>query len=96
MTPFSTRRVADDTIAVIGEVDASTAGRLSAAFAAYGSNIRIDCSECTFIDSAGLAVLLDQLGRAQAAGGGVAVIDPSPPVRRLLEIAGLLHAFGLG
>ena len=76
-------------IAVSGELDMSNANRLEEvvedAVAAGPEKLIFDLRGLRFMDSAGIAVLL-------RAAGKVAVIElrePSPPVRRVLELTGL-------
>ena len=54
----------------------------------------IDLSDVTFIDSRGLSVLL----RAWTALGSDRVVtlrNPTPRIRRTLEVAGVAHAFAI-
>jgi anti-anti-sigma factor len=76
-------------IAVSGELDMSNSARLEAAVesAVAGGPERLvfDLSGLRFMDSAGIAVLLGAAGRV----GTIEVRDPSPPVRRVVELTGL-------
>jgi anti-sigma B factor antagonist len=84
--------------AVAGELDASTAPSLDAAFAelpAATSQVDVDLDGVTFIDSSGLRVLIALNDRVTAEGGRVVVSSASNPVRRLLEITGLESTFGV-
>jgi anti-anti-sigma factor len=89
MNALSITQLGGDTISVSGEVDAASAPQLTAAATALGSKVRIECSKCTFIDSAGVSALLAISERAKLAGGQVTLIDPSRAVNRLLELCGL-------
>lgn len=77
------------TITVTGEIDLSTASALDAslrAAAADASSVVADLSEVTFLDSAGLAVLVrlhDELG------GRLLLRRPSPQVSRVLSVTGI-------
>lgn len=53
------------------------------------SDVRVDCSAVTFMDSSGLRALLAAHNRLAGSGGSVRVVDASPFVRRLLDVAGL-------
>src|SRR3954470_14492816 len=55
----------------------------------------IDLSEVTFIDSAGVGVLLRVRRNAIEAGCTVRVTGPQPKVRRIFEIYGLVGLLGL-
>jgi anti-anti-sigma factor len=76
-------------IAVSGELDMSNAGTLEATvealLAEQPERLIFDLSRLRFMDSAGIAVLLSAAGRVAS----VEVRDPSPPVRRVVELTGL-------
>ena len=55
-----------------------------------GQLIEIDLSEVTFMDSAGIHCLLEFRKRAERYGPRLVVTHPSPPVRRVLEVSGLM------
>lgn len=93
MTPFAVRTIGPDAVAVVGEIDASTADEFAAAVGGLGPDVTIDCGECDFIDSAGLSVLLSLRSRVTREGGAVRLVDPSPAVRRLIEVSGLDGVF---
>jgi anti-anti-sigma factor len=93
VTPFQVHRLTTDTVAIVGEVDASTAAQFADACAALGPHVGIECSRCEFLDSAGISVLLKLRQRVDADGGEVTLFDPSPAVFRVLEVSGLLDVF---
>jgi anti-anti-sigma factor len=69
-----------------GEIDLSVADRLKEQIAAAaGTAVLVDLSECTFIDSTGIAVVL----LARRDGERVAIHSPSEQVRRVLDLTGL-------
>jgi anti-anti-sigma factor len=78
-------------LAINGEIDHSTAGEFDAA---VQRNLRpdktlfLDVSECPYLDSGGLAVLLSLVRQTRPAGR-VGVIGPSSNLIRLLQIVGL-------
>jgi anti-anti-sigma factor len=96
MTPFSVERTGPCTVSIRGEVDRAAAGTLEAVCEEVGDDIRIDCSGCEFIDSAGVSALLRLRAERVERGGSVTLVDPSPVVVRVLEITGLGEAFGVG
>lgn len=49
----------------------------------------------SFIDSSGLAVLLGRYRKAQERGGRLAVVNPTPQVRRVMELSGLTKLVGI-
>lgn len=93
MTPLAVRSIGPDAVAVVGEIDASTADEFAAAVGSLGPHVTIDCGECDFIDSAGLTVLLALRTRVNREGGSVRLVNPSPAVRRLIEVSGLDGVF---
>ena len=75
-------------VTVSGEVDISNVDLLKANVAAAMANrperLVFDLRDLRYIDSAGIAVLL-----AAAAESAVRLRDPSPAVRRVVELTGL-------
>jgi anti-anti-sigma factor len=85
-------------IAVRGELDLSTAADLEApledAIASGDASMLIDLTECEFIDSTGIALIVrawQRLDRnAEGDGAGrVVIASQNDQVRRVLEITGL-------
>lgn len=82
-------------VAVRGELDLSTAPELEGPLAeAIGAAepLLIDLSECEFIDSTGIAMIVrawQQLGDGAANPGRVVICSGSEQVRRVLEITGV-------
>ena len=78
-----------------GEVDHSNAPVLEEsvqkALRASGGHILLDLTECPYLDSGGLSVLLDAV-REVREKGWLGVIAPTPNVLRLFEIVGLVAA----
>ena len=82
------------TVRVAGELDPDTApkldGELRDAVQASGCvRLVVDLEAVTFVDSAGLAVLLDALQAMRAREGVLVLRNPSSLVRRLLDITAL-------
>jgi len=57
--------------------------------------LRIDVSDLGFIDSYGLGALVSARNSAAAKGVTMTLAEPSPPVRKAIEVTGLGHVFGL-
>lgn len=78
---------------LIGELDTASAPILRDGLAHLvdegATRLEVDVSELAFIDSTGLTVMMEQWHRLQAMGGSLALLSPSPPVLRMLEITGL-------
>ena len=76
-------------VAVSGELDISNAATLEATVAALAAErperLSFDLSGLRYMDSAGIAVLLGAATKLKE----VHVRDPSPAVRRVIEITGL-------
>jgi anti-anti-sigma factor len=80
---------------VIGELDVSTAGPIYSAIepvlATRPDRIVFDLSELRFMDSSGLRIFLaiaDQIAEVE-------LLDPSPIIRRVIELTGTSGAFTL-
>lgn len=83
-------RASPGCVAVAGELDMATAPLVHNAlqpFIRTGGRLRIDLRDVTFIDSSGLD-LLAATAAALGTTGRVVVIDPSPVVRRLIDLDG--------
>jgi anti-sigma B factor antagonist len=77
------------TISLSGELDSSNVGELdttvSAILAERPDRVIFDLSRLRFIDSAGISILV----RVAAEVGTLQIRDPTPIVRRVIEITGL-------
>jgi len=82
--------VVDGVIHVCGEIDLKTAPELDACLGEADGEVRIDMSAVTFVDSVGLSVLITHHRRHLSQGTTLRIVAVSQPVRRLLEITGLL------
>jgi anti-sigma B factor antagonist len=83
-----------------GELDLDRADEvrdnLAAASAEPGCRyLRIDVSGLDFIDSYGLGALVSARNSAAAHGVTLTLAQPSPPVRKAIEVTGLGDVFGL-
>jgi anti-anti-sigma factor len=79
-------------IGIGGELDLAVADRLAEAIARCGEDqILIDLTDCEFIDSTGIAVIVRaHRARANDGGGRIVAHSPSHQVRRVLGVTGLL------
>ena len=89
-------------VAVAGELDQATAdelrGPLRKTIEDGISAVMIDMSDCKFIDSTGLGVIVEAWQELQARNGDSAALSiccPAVEVRRLLEVTGLDQAIAL-
>lgn len=84
-----------------GELDHATAPDLRTpldeAINEGGRSFLIDLSDCTFIDSTGLSVIVHARSRVidEDHNGGFEICCPDAQIRRLLEITGIDRAFGV-
>lgn len=87
-------------IVMRGELDRLVAERFSRALRdaelSAAERIVIEASALTFIDSAGLALVLQAARRAGAQRRTLVVENPSQPVQRLLELAAMTHLIANG
>lgn len=84
-----------------GELDLSTAGQLEGpleeAIGAPDAAVLIDLTDCTFIDSTGIALVVRAWQRIDAEAGnggegGLVLCCQSEQVRRVFEVTGLEHS----
>ena len=86
------------TVTVRGELDAFSQPELRGPLMQLiddGFTVDIDMADVAFIDSSGLGVLIAAWKACDLTGRGVAVLNPSPAVHRLLEITGQLERFSV-
>lgn len=100
--PFTVNAQSQDglhTVSVAGELDQGTAPELRTALdAGLGDSVHavlVDLSDCDFIDSTGLSLLVETKRRLAEQARGFAVCCPHADVRRLLELTGIGEAVNL-
>ena len=77
-------------ITVRGELDAMSAPDVHAALgAADEGDVEIDLAGVTFIDSSGLAAVIEAYLRLRPAGRRLILVGRSPVVQRLLDLSGV-------
>jgi anti-sigma B factor antagonist len=83
-----------DVLAVSGEIDIASSSRLIPALndvVVKGEGpVIVDLSDVEFMDSTGLALLLNALRRVTRRGHGFAVVCPAGPVRRVFEVTDMV------
>jgi anti-sigma B factor antagonist len=92
-------QVGDDcrelTVRLHGELDVATVPLISEAIESSrvdgSSSLVIDLQDLSFMDSSGIALLVQLANRAES----VRVRNPLPNVRRVFELTGLVRHFGL-
>lgn len=87
------RSNADTTVFASGEVDYGSASRLRSVLVdlahQHDTDVVVDLSAVTFIDSTALSVLVQAKQRFESAGQRMWVIGAQPRVARVLELSGL-------
>ena len=84
------------TLTLAGEVDLAAHTRFQSEVAQSwdgSTDLVIECSGVTFLDSMGLRVLVHAMQRASANGRYVTLAAPSKPVIRVLDLAGVRSLF---
>lgn len=81
------------TASIFGDIDHHSARemrlRIDSEFAEGGvDSLVLDLSGVKFMDSSGLGLILGRFSKATAAGAAFGVVNPSDPVKRVLDIAG--------
>ena len=86
-------------IAVTGELDLSAASRfaitLSRAADSPAEGLMVDLSNCSFIDSTGVSLLLNASRRQTRAREGLAIVCPNPTPHRVFEMTGTLDTLNV-
>jgi anti-sigma B factor antagonist len=87
---------AQTTVTVSGDVDQASSGplwdQLRPAITP-ATRIVVDCDGITFLDSAGLRVLVHAKHQANAHGSHFVLANPAPIVCRILDLAGVAETF---
>lgn len=84
------------TVVVSGEIDADNCTEFGDAVrggVAVDEPLDIDMASVGFVDSSGVSELLAIRSTFEDRGQAVRIVNPSRPVRRVLEVTGLLTAF---
>jgi anti-sigma B factor antagonist len=98
---ISDRKVDDDThvVSVTGEIDLFTAPefkqRMSAPIDEGRSNLIVDLTKTTFIDSSSLGVLIGAHRRLKLRGGSLVVVCDDEAIAKTFKITGLDGVFTL-
>ena len=83
--------VVDGVVHIRGEIDSYVAPALDKALQALPGALTLDCSAVTFLDAAGISVLVQHYQRRCEEGESFRLVEVSRPVRRVLEITQLLR-----
>lgn len=85
---------------LVGELDLGDADEIRDSLVATAQQpgcrrLDVDLAEVTFMDSYALGALVSARNSAAAAGVTLTLVNPSPPVRKALEVTGLSDVFWL-
>jgi stage II sporulation protein AA (anti-sigma F factor antagonist) len=77
-----------------GEIDHHTARTIrteidTALMRARPARLKLDLSRVSFMDSAGLGLILGRFRSASSIGADCVLLDPAPGVTRILDLAGI-------
>jgi len=99
VTPLAVERSRTDgyeLLTVEGELDIATAprmlGALNEAIAETEGPLVVDLTDVVFMDSTGLALLMNARRRVVKQGHGFAIICPNGPIARVFEIADMVDS----
>jgi anti-sigma B factor antagonist len=99
VTPLHVERSRSDgyeLLAVEGEIDIATAPRMIAALngvlAEIATPLVVDLSRVVFMDSTGLALLINARRRVVRRRQGFAIVCPRGPIARVFEIADMVES----
>jgi anti-sigma B factor antagonist len=86
-------------LTVSGELDAAGVDAMQAAAEPAFVDLaplEIDLSAVTFMDSAGISLLVSLRNRADSRGQRLVLVQPSATARQVLDLGGVSEWFGLG
>jgi anti-anti-sigma factor len=90
---FEIKRDASGAISLHGRLDASQVDTARAVFDRVTESCEVDFAELSYISSAGLGLLFGTQKRLVDAGDGLILINLSPHIREIFQIAGFDHIF---
>jgi anti-sigma B factor antagonist len=90
---FEIKRDENGTIKLIGRLDASQVDAARAVFTQATESCEVDFAELSYISSAGLGLLFGTQKRLVDSGGGLTLVNLSPHIRELFQIAGFDNIF---
>jgi anti-anti-sigma factor len=90
---FDIKRDENGTISLNGRLDASQVDTARAVFNQVAESCEVDFAELSYISSAGLGLLFGTQKRLVDGGGGLILINLSPHIREIFQIAGFDNIF---
>ena len=86
---FSIEKISDRHLAVSGRFHAAHIEEVREVLGTVTGSCTLDCQQLSYISSAGLMTILDTQYRLQDGGHAIKLINLSPHLRELFEVAGL-------
>ena len=90
---FEIKRDANGTISLHGRLDASQVDNARAVLGQVTESCEVDFAELSYISSAGLGLLFGAQRRLVDGGGGLTLVNLSPHIREIFQIAGFDNIF---
>ena len=94
---MAAKKTKDNVLPLEGEIDLHVSPRISASLGAMiedkPKQVVVDLTKVTYIDSSGLAVLIEGMQNVEAYGGRFALVGLQASVRPIFEIARLDQVF---
>lgn len=90
---FEITRTDDGVISLQGRFDASQIDSARAFFDTITSSSTLDCEQLSYISSAGLGLLFATQKRLVDSGEALTLVNLSPHIREIFQIAGFDHIF---
>jgi anti-anti-sigma factor len=90
---FEIKREENGTITLHGRLDASQVDGARAVFDKVSESCRVDFEQLSYISSAGLGLLFGTQKRLVDGGGGLTLVNLSPHIREIFQIAGFDNIF---
>ena len=90
---FKIKRDENGRISLHGRLDASQVDRARTVFNQVTESCTVDFSELSYISSAGLGLLFGTQKKLVDGGGGLTLVNLSPHIREIFQIAGFDNIF---
>ena len=92
---FEIKRAENGTISLHGRLDASQVDSARAVFNQVRESCDVDFAELSYISSAGLGLLFSTQKKLVDGGEGLTLINLSPHIREIFQIAGFDNIFDI-
>ena|SRR5687767_12089255 len=73
-------------VVVAGELDMATVPELAPILKPLNGEVRLECTDLSFIDSRGISLFVDTHRRLAERGGRLVLVNLAPNCRRVIEI----------